>query len=552
VHLSSHPLRLASRAWPAVVALALAVGLLTPTPGGAETGQLAIRASTLRGVAPLDVALAVEAPDPALTYTWDLGGADAPRAQGASVAARYSAPGIHQVTLRATDAAGATRTATATVTADEAAPACPSAASDTFAGDRLDTARWQVIRRDDATMSVGGGALHLQTTLTDNYGIGVGGLPRYPDLHPNPPLTPNVVVQPAPSGAWQATTQLTMAARDHYQQAGLLLMAGDGTGDDNYVKLTFQARGTGSAEQRTIQFMSETAGHPGEQGSNTPFLGAAFPDTVHLRLTSTGTAVRGAYSTDGTTWTDLGRSLSTLHVGRPQIGFIAFADTYDDPPVIDAAFASFSLTPDAPVLDDGFDAGSLATSAPCSRWTVVREDRAGHRVARGALEIDTSARDIYGATNTGPTNLVLQPAPAGDWTVETFVDASTFDQGFHNAGLLLYADDGNYVKLDYVTDGPGRGRLELRAEAADRVLGETIGMAAPQGRWYLRLQKEGPVYRGFASADGRIWTQLSGGGLQQVVHPGLEGARIGLYAWGGSAITAARTARFDYIRQVPR
>ena len=67
------------------------------------------------------------------------------------------------------------------------------------------------------------------------------------------------------------------------------------------------------------------------------------------------------------------------------------------------------------------------------------------------LEIDTSKGDIYQGTATNPKNLLLQPAPDGDWTIETKVDASAFNEAYQQAGLMVYADDANYVKLDFLT-----------------------------------------------------------------------------------------------------
>ena len=36
--------------------------------------------------------------------------------------------------------------------------------------------------------------------------------------------------------------------------------------------------------------------------------------------------------------------------------------------------------------------------------------------------------------------------------METKVDASAFNQAYQQGGLIVYTDDANYVKLDFVAD----------------------------------------------------------------------------------------------------
>ena len=73
--------------------------------------------------------------------------------------------------------------------------------------------------RENQLYSVSGGALRLPTASGDLYGTRNDAT--------------NLVLQPAPSGAWQATTKVTVPVTADYQQAGLLIY-GD---DDNYAKV---------------------------------------------------------------------------------------------------------------------------------------------------------------------------------------------------------------------------------------------------------------------------------------------------------------------------
>jgi PKD repeat protein/type 1 glutamine amidotransferase len=202
--------------------------------------------------------------------------------------------------------------------------------------------------------------------------------------------------------------------------------------------------------------------------------------------------------------------------------------------------------PPAEEPDDEFEGDAL----DLTRWnSVVRPDPAGYRVTGGALEIDTTPTDIYGTANTGTPNLVLQPAPAGDWTIATKVDVALTEQ-YQQAGLIVYSDDDNYVKLDPVADNPPGAaqnvRVELRAEVGgvlqqpqpQVVLGDVAG-----DTYWLRLTRTGDSYTGSFSLDGTTWTDVGA-----AVSPGaLANPRMGLFALGASQTTAT-TAAFDWFR----
>ena len=65
------------------------------------------------------------------------------------------------------------------------------------------------------------------------------------------------------------------------------------------------------------------------------------------------------------------------------------------------------------------DAFSGARLDGC-RWNrIVRYDGGGLDVSGGKLHLELTGGDILGRGNTGPANLVLQPAPSGAWTIET-------------------------------------------------------------------------------------------------------------------------------------
>jgi len=202
-----------------------------------------------RGTGPLTVNFHAVASDPEgdtpLTYQWDFGVPGAPMPTTPDASYTYQVPGSYQAMVTVTDARGAARTEHVPITVDSPSTSCFSGRSDGFDG-TLDRSRWTVIRENqDLTSS--GGSLHIPTANADIYGTGTSTLP-------------NLVVQPAPNGAWQATTKVSLAARDAYQQAGLVLY-GD---DDNYAKMVLEARGTNDPAARIFQFIREENGVPNE------------------------------------------------------------------------------------------------------------------------------------------------------------------------------------------------------------------------------------------------------------------------------------------------
>ena len=128
-------------------------------------------------------------------------------------------------------------------------------------------------------------------------------------------------------------------------------------------------------------------------------------------------------------------------------------------------FDSFLVSPDAPAGPvSPSDEFTGATLDKC-RWNaVLREDPAAYRVTDGALKIDVPKGDIYGTGNTGPTNFILQTAPSGDWTLETKVDGSALAEQYQQAGLIVHADDDNYVKFDFIVDNQAGQTLSRRIE----------------------------------------------------------------------------------------
>ena len=165
------------------------------------------------------------------------------------------------------------------------------------------------------------------------------------------------------------------------------------------------------------------------------------------------------------------------------------------------------------------------------RWTrIVRYGGGGLDVSDGALHLELTGGD--------PANLVLQRAPAGSWTIETTVRVP-LRSGSQQAGLLVYRDDRNYIRL--VAAAATGGRVQLRLAAL------TALVPRPRNDTYrLRLSRSGSRYTGFWSMNGASWKRLG-----SVVNGKLAaGAAYGLIAVGPGRTGAPPYAAFAAFRVV--
>jgi PKD repeat protein len=348
--------------------------------------------------------------------------------------------------------------------------------------------------------------------------------------------------QPAPTGAWTATTKVTLEQDNEWQYAGLLLHVDD----DNYSKVAFTKH---QNDSRFFEFWSETGGSRTGHGNNVQ-VPAASGTTVYVRLAASGTQLTASYSLDGTTFTPIGTGPLKANA---KIGPVAAGDT--DAQNKTAAFDWFHLTPDEPPADPGFDDEFDGDALDGCRWDKVKGWKSGNLdVADGKLAITTFDADISGPNNGPIQNLILQTPPEGDWTVETKMTAPLKDS-WQLAGFMLHADDDHYVKYDVVADNaPGAAkvrRVELRYENGGNLTGPPgVGPDLPPpasatDTWWLRLTKTGNTYTGAISADGETWEQTPGSVTVALTNPGL-----GLMAIGPQQSDGPIDVTFDYVKTV--
>ena len=144
-----------------------------------------------------------------------------------------------------------------------------------------------------------------------------------------------------------------------------------------------------------------------------------------------------------------------------------------------------------------------------------------------------------------PRNLLLRPAPEGDFEISTRV-LFTPSSNFQFAGLLIYQDDDNRIKHGraYAFFDWDPGLLPGNAIYFDnKIQGQSDCPSFPtvtdsETEAYLKIRREGNLYSGYYSPDGITWT-LTGQHVSE-----LESISIGLFA-GQSGVT--ETADFDYF-----
>jgi arabinan endo-1,5-alpha-L-arabinosidase len=194
-------------------------------------------------------------------------------------------------------------------------------------------------------------------------------------------------------------------------------------------------------------------------------------------------------------------------------------------------------------LSDEFDGTSLSP-----QWSWVRQPTTGtYGVEGGTFRFDTQNADLYMDTNNA--SVLTEPTPQGDYVVETKVSVSVPPEGccfnYVQAGMVIYGDDNNYIKLADVSIFETR-----QTEFAKELFpvrpgypryGNTV--AGPPGDWaYLLIVRtanaDNELYQAYTSRDGTTWER---GGVW--THNLGINARIGLVSMGGSGFTA----HFDYV-----
>ena len=209
------------------------------------------------------------------------------------------------------------------------------------------------------------------------------------------------------------------------------------------------------------------------------------------------------------------------------------------------------------------DADEFSGSSLDGDWSWAEGRTGDVTVSDGLLRWEVEHTDLYVDSNTA--SVLVRDAPSGDYVVETRVRLSGLpDEGccfnYAQAGLVIYDDDDNFVKLTDISIWETR-QTEFAKElnpvpAGWSRYGNTV-VGPPGDDWtYLRIvvevltgaeQREAggdtERYTAYTSQDGVTWVR---GGVW--THS-LGDASIGLVSMGATdQVTQPITAEFDHVR----
>jgi beta-xylosidase len=201
-----------------------------------------------------------------------------------------------------------------------------------------------------------------------------------------------------------------------------------------------------------------------------------------------------------------------------------------------------SAAPSAPggsSFFDGFDSSTLGAG-----WSWVREQNDDWSLTErpGFLRIHTAEGTLDGAL---ADNVLLRAAPGFDYEVSTRVEINV-TQNYHEASLLLYANDNNYIKLSriYRTDEGGAFYLFRREVAGVGAGAFSSGLVSATSSDF-RIRFVAPSVFAEYRAGAGAWTAI--GSFQ--VGPIDTYDSVGIVAHHGEPVIPATSipADFDYF-----
>jgi glucose/arabinose dehydrogenase/PKD repeat protein len=211
-----------------------------------------------------------------------------------------------------------------------------------------------------------------------------------------------------------------------------------------------------------------------------------------------------------------------------RVNWIQFGEVADEPPVCEVP---------TPVTEtDDFDGTELDTD----RWTVIEPDE-NLTVSDSAMRIQTQlGEDFFGEQGT-LSNVVVQNLPDGAFTATAAVNWNPA-QDFQNAGLVVWQDEDNYVKLAQVHAGGRAFELIKETGSTASFLGNSGVDASFPDDFLARFSYDGDTLTAEYSADGSSWTSVGTTDLS-----GLDDVSIGMFATNSTAATATDppVASFD-------
>lgn len=213
-------------------------------------------------------------------------------------------------------------------------------------------------------------------------------------------------------------------------------------------------------------------------------------------------------------------------------------------------YSTVIAVPDAARSAIAATSDDFTEAALSPQWSFLH-GTPSYSLGSSGYQVSSVAYDPIGSMANVP--LLAEPAPPGDYMVETKVDLNLPTSGvgpdFAQAGLLIYGDDSNFIRADVYNNNDTRQVEFIKAETAQQAgyptWGATnLGVAAinTQVTVWLRIVRRNvdgaEHYTAYSSDDGATWIE---GGTW--VHTLGNSEKICLYAGNRSGYTAT----FHYV-----
>lgn len=178
-------------------------------------------------------------------------------------------------------------------------------------------------------------------------------------------------------------------------------------------------------------------------------------------------------------------------------------------------------------------------------WSWTREDVSHWSLGGGRLTIRTQHGALNGERFNNVYNILLRDSPDETFWYETKLDFLP-GQSHHNAGLIYYIDDDNYIRVSRGVHGTTNG-LWMEWEIASETHFHFVNHL-PESPVWLRLSRSGGTrFLASFSHNGSEYYKI---GTEVIEFPGQE-ALIGLQAANGDGLWSTHEkvyAHFEYFK----
>jgi regulation of enolase protein 1 (concanavalin A-like superfamily) len=207
-----------------------------------------------------------------------------------------------------------------------------------------------------------------------------------------------------------------------------------------------------------------------------------------LKLTRTGQTIAASISTDGATWTEIGRDTFSMGAGV----YVGLAvSSHDATRTATATFDHVSAARIAP-LPQGWtasDVGSVGVAGSAQE-------------SAGTFTVSGAGADVWG---TADAFHYAYTSLGGNGSIVARVNSVEHVAPWTKAGVMIRASLDPGSPQAFMLVSAGKGLAFQRRAAAGGVSTSTPGDALTAPQW-VKLVREGQTISAWASADGVVWT----------------------------------------------